>query len=56
MQASEEQPDCVEKRIRAINSLAQIRRVQNANIPADYALDIGGFEAALVGKQVMIVT
>ena len=52
MQVSKEQLDRVEKRIKAINSLAQITRVQNADVPVDYVLDIGGFEPMLVGQEV----
>ena len=34
----------VEERVRSMNALATIRRAQNANVPVDLVLDVGGFD------------
>ena len=35
--------DALELRIRAINAVAKIHRAQNANVPLDYVINVGGF-------------
>jgi G3E family GTPase len=43
----------LEDRIRAINSMADVRRAQKADVPVDYVLGVGGFELEKVEDQVM---
>ncbi|KAL4855563.1 COBW domain-containing protein 2 [Chlorella vulgaris] len=43
----------LEERIRSINSMAEVRRAQRAQVPLDYVLGVGGFELERVEEQVM---
>ena len=45
LQVSEEALNRVENRIRAINGLAEIKRVQNADVPVDYVMSLGAYDA-----------
>lgn len=42
----------LEDRIRSINSMAEIRRAQRADVAVDYVLGVGGFDLEKVEEQV----
>lgn len=44
MQVTDQDKSRLEKRIRAINSLAQIKHVQRGDVPLDYVMGIGGHD------------
>ncbi len=48
---TEEELARVEERIRSMNALARIRRAQNANVPVDLVLDVGGFDLSRALEQ-----
>ena len=41
----------LERRIRSINGMAQIRQVQRAEVDVEYVLGIGGFELETIEKE-----
>jgi G3E family GTPase len=42
----------LEDRIRGINSLAQVRQAQRANVPVEYVMGVGGFDLEKVQQEV----
>ena len=42
----------LERRVGTINSIAKIERAQNADVPVDYVLGVGGFDLDRIADEV----